>query len=135
MAASTPQGRERPLSPHLSIYRWHLSMALSILHRATGVALSVGALLLAWWLIAGATSPEAFATVQAFIGSPVGVALMLGWTFSLYLHLASGVRHLVWDAGYGFDLRSAYVGGWIVVLSAIALTALTWIGGLMTAGA
>ena len=92
----------RPMSPHLQVYRWPVSMALSISHRFTGVALSVGALLMTWWLIAAAVSEPAFATVQSFLGSGIGVFLLLCWAAALLLHLLLGIRHLMWDAGWGF---------------------------------
>lgn len=123
-------GNSRPLSPHLQIYRWQWTMALSILHRATGVALSVGTLLLTAWLVAAAVGPEAFAKVQGFIGSPLGLLMLFGWTFALFYHLAAGIRHLVWDAGYGFDLASAEKGAYVVVGAALILTVATWVVGL-----
>jgi succinate dehydrogenase / fumarate reductase, cytochrome b subunit len=89
----------RPLSPHLQIYRPQITSVLSISHRATGLALSLGTLLLVWWLVALARGPEAFASVQSFVGSWLGRLLLLGWTFSLFFHLANGIRHLCWDAG------------------------------------
>lgn len=123
-------GSSRPLSPHLQIYRWQWTMALSILHRATGVALTVGTLLLTWWLAAAAVGPEAFAKVQGVVGSPIGLLALFGWTFALYYHLAAGIRHLVWDAGYAFDLHSAEKGAYIVVAAAVVLTIGTWVVGL-----
>lgn len=123
-------GSSRPLSPHLQIYRWQWTMALSILHRATGVALSVGTLLLTWWLVAAAIGPSAFAKAQGFIGSGLGMLMLFGWTFALFYHMAAGIRHLVWDAGYGFDLQSAEKGAYIVVGAAAGLTVLTWVIGL-----
>lgn len=120
----------RPLSPHLQIYRPQLSWVPSITHRFTGVALSVGTLLLVRWLVALASGPEAFETVQAFIGSWFGLLLLFGWTWSLFYHLANGIRHLVWDAGYGFELRSMELGAWIVIGSSVGLTLLFWIIGL-----
>lgn len=119
-------GSNRPLSPHLQIYRWHLSMVLSILHRATGIALAVGLLLFTWWILALASSPDAFATVRGFVGSPVGLLLLLGWTFSLFFHLANGIRHLVWDTGAALDLPSVKTTGVVVLLVAILLTAAAW---------
>ena len=93
---------ERPLSPHLQTYRWTLTMALSIVHRATGMALYFGTLLLAWWLIAAASGPGAYANVQAFTGSFIGRLILFGYTWALMHHLLCGLRHLVWDLGYGF---------------------------------
>lgn len=119
----------RPLSPHLQIYRPQLTSVLSILHRLTGIALAAGTLLLVWWLIAAAAGPEAYDTVQGFIGSIIGRLLLLGWTFSLFYHLANGIRHLVWDSGRGFELSTTYSTGWIVVIVSIVLTVVSWIGG------
>src|SRR5215213_9810890 len=110
---------ERPLSPHLSIYRFQWTMALSILHRFTGVALGAGLVLLAWWLVAAASGPEAYALARHFTGSIPGRLLLLGFTFALFYHLCNGIRHLAWDFGLGFDLRTAQASGWIVFLSSI----------------
>src|SRR3954462_2666295 len=93
---------DRPLSPHLQTYRWTLTMALSIVHRLTGVALYFGTLLLAWWLIAVASGPGAYANVQAVPGSIIAKWILLGYTWALVHHLLSGLRHFVWDPGYGF---------------------------------
>ena len=122
---------ERPLSPHLQVYKWPVSMALSISHRATGIGISVGALLMTWWLVAAASSDSAFAAVQGFLGSWFGVFLLFCWAAALLLHLFQGIRHLVWDAGYGFDDRSYRVTGWgVVALTAVA-TLIVWIVGLV----
>jgi succinate dehydrogenase / fumarate reductase cytochrome b subunit len=121
---------ERPLSPHLQIYKPQLTSLLSIFHRATGLVLSIGSVFLVWWLVAAATGDDAFAIAQAFWGSWVGLLLLFGWTFSLFFHLCNGIRHLVWDAGYGFDLGTAYVSGWIVVAASAGLTLIAWIAGL-----
>ena len=117
----------RPLSPDLQIYRPQLTSVLSISHRATGIALSVGALLLILWLIAAALGPQAYSAVQGFLRSWLGLILMFGWTFSLFFHLCNGIRHLVWDAGYGFELRTIYASGWTVVTASIVLTVTAWI--------
>src|ERR1700677_617699 len=107
----------RPLSPHLQIYRWQLTSVLSILHRATGIALSVGALYLAIWVIcAAASGPRGYAIFQQFNVSIVGRIVLGGWLFSAFYHLSNGIRHLFWDAGYGFALKDAYRSGWIVVI-------------------
>ena len=127
--------QNRPLSPHLQVYRPQLTSILSILHRATGVALAIGTLLLVWWLIAAASGADEFAAVQAFIGSWIGRLLLLGWTFSLFYHLCNGIRHLFWDAGMGFELPAAYASGWIVVLASIALTVIAWVWGYTAMGA
>jgi succinate dehydrogenase / fumarate reductase cytochrome b subunit len=120
------QTSERPLSPHLQIYRWQLTSTLSIAHRATGIALSVGTLLLTWWLIAAATGPEAYAQVQGFMSSWIGILLLIGWSYSLFYHLCNGIRHLVWDTGHGLDLKTVYQSGWTVVVASVALTLLAW---------
>jgi len=125
---------ERPLSPHLQIYRWQLTSVLSILHRATGVALAVGTLLLVYWLVAAASGPESFATAQELIGSVVGRILLLGWTWALFYHLCNGVRHLFWDAGRGFELKTAYASGWTVVGASFLLTLIAWIAGYAVRG-
>lgn len=124
----------RPLSPHLQIYRPQLTSVLSITHRATGAALAVGTLLLVWWLVAAASGPEQFAQVQAFLATWFGKLLLLGWTIALFYHLANGIRHLFWDAGRGFDLRSAYASGWAVLAATVVLTAIAWAPVLMNGG-
>ncbi|HMK68723.1 MAG TPA: succinate dehydrogenase, cytochrome b556 subunit [Stellaceae bacterium] len=117
---------ERPLSPHLQIYRWQLTSVLSILHRMTGVALSVGTLLLAWWLVALASGEESYDAAQGFVGSFLGKLLLLGWSFAVFYHLANGIRHLFWDAGYGFEIKTTYASGWTVVAASALLTVLAW---------
>ena len=98
---------DRPLSPHLQIYRWQLTSVLSILHRATGVALSVGTILLVWWLVPPLpTGPKPMTAVQDFLGSWIGLLLLFGWSLSLFYHLCNGIRHLVWDTGHALDLKS-----------------------------
>ena len=121
---------QRPLSPHLQIYRWQLTSVLSIFHRFTGLALSVGTLLLVWWLVAMASGPQEFAVAQGFIGSWLGRLMLLGWTFSLFYHLANGIRHLCWDAGYAFTIKSVNATGWIMVAASTSLTILAWVVGL-----
>jgi len=120
----------RPLSPHLQVYRWQLTSVLSILHRATGVALSAGTILLVWWLMAAAEGPDAYAQVQRFLGSWFGLLVLFGWSVALYYHLCNGIRHLCWDTGRGLELKSVYVGGWAVLASTVVLTALSWAVGL-----
>src|SRR3546814_20738701 len=113
---------ERPLSPHRQVWRWNVTMALSILHRATGVGLGLGSLLLAWWLIAAASGPEAFATAQDFMGSILGRLILLGFTAALFLHICNGLRHLFWDMGYGFEIATAERTAWLVLAAAAVLT-------------
>ncbi len=146
MVARTSDGKlvRRPLSPHLQVYRWPVSMALSISHRVTGVGLSVGALLMTWWLVAAAASDGAFATVQGFLGSGFGVFLLFCWAAALLLHLFQGIRHLVWDAGWGFgtlaqqepvrvgfENRTYRTTGWIVIAATVAATLILWIVGFL----
>jgi succinate dehydrogenase / fumarate reductase, cytochrome b subunit len=121
---------KRPLSPHLQVYRPQLTSVLSILHRATGIALSVGALYLATWVMYAASSPKAYALFQGFNASWAGRFVVGGWLFSAFYHLGNGIRHLFWDAGYGFELKDAYRSGWIVVAVSLVATVLAWIVGL-----
>jgi len=121
---------DRPLSPHLQIYRWQLTSVLSILHRAAGLALSLGAVLLVAWLVAAAAGPSAYDRFQRFLGSWLGVLLLLGWTAALFYHLLNGIRHLVWDTGHALDLKSTYRGGWLVVAATALLTAIAWTAGI-----
>ncbi len=116
----------RPLSPHLQIYRWEISSVLSILHRVSGAVLGMSALLFAWWLIALATSPEAYATVHGFLGSLAGETVLFAVTWALFYHLCNGVRHLVWDAGFGFELGTMVRTGWAVVAASIAMTIISF---------
>lgn len=117
----------RPLSPHLSIYRWPITMTLSILHRATGIALSFGLLVLVGWLTQAAAGPEQYQYFRAAMSSPLGIMLLIGWTFAFFLHLANGIRHLVWDVGYGFEKSQANASAWFALAFAVVLTATFWI--------
>lgn len=121
---------ERPLSPHLQIYRPQLTSVLSITHRVTGLALGIGTIFFVWWLSGAAWNSACFNVAQAFWGSWLGKLFLLGWTFSLFYHLLNGVRHLLWDIGIGFDLRSTYRTGWTVVALSILLTMFAFGGGL-----
>ena len=118
--------RSRPLSPHLQVYRLPLSALMSISHRATGVLLAAGSLVLVYWLAAVAGGPDAFAEAQALLGSLPGRALLLLLTFSLFYHLGNGIRHLFWDAGAGFELRTAHASGVAVIVAAVVLTLAAW---------
>ena len=117
----------RPLSPHLQIYKPQITTALSIFHRITGCALAVGTLLLVWWLVAAASSDAAFATVSGFMRSPVGYLLLFGWSAALWFHFCAGIRHLVWDAGFGFELPQVHATGKAVLIGTAVLTVLTWL--------
>ena len=109
-------------------------MLLSILHRFTGVGLAVGTPLLVYWLAAAAAGPEAFETAQTLIGSIIGQLCLFGWTFALFYHLCNGIRHLVWDAGLGFELDNAYHSGLAVLAASGGLTVLSWIVGYIMGG-
>jgi succinate dehydrogenase / fumarate reductase cytochrome b subunit len=132
MIARNSDGKlvRRPLSPHLQVYRWPVSMALSILHRITGCALGVGTLLFTWWIVAAASSDDAFDRAQRFIGSALGLLLLFGWSVALIFHFFSGIRHLVWDAGIGFDAPTYNTTGWGVIIATAVCTVLVWIVGL-----
>ena len=117
---------ERPLSPHLQIYRPQISTVLSILHRITGAGLSVGSLLLAVWLWSAAYSPEFYASFIELAGSIIGKIFLFGWTFAFYYHLCNGIRHLMWDVGYGYDIPTFTRTGFLVVIATFVLTGMTW---------
>ena len=121
----------RPLSPHLQVYRPQLTSVLSIMNRLSGIAASVGTLMMVWWLVASAGSPGGFATMQGFMGSPLGLILLFGWTVALVYHFVGGLRHLAWDAGYGFDLPQVYASGWAAIAATGVLTVLIWLVALM----
>lgn len=126
--------RNRPLSPHLQIYKLPLSAQLSISHRITGVILCGGAVLLTYWLMAATYGPDAFATAQAILGSWIGRLVLLGVVFSLWYHLANGIRHLIWDAGRGLELPQLRTSGLIVVAIAVVLTVATFIAAYAVGG-
>ncbi len=119
--------RNRPLSPHLQVYKLPLPAILSILHRITGVVLVVGTVLLVYWLGAIAAGPEAYATAQAILGSLLGKLALVGWTWALFYHLVNGIRHLAWDAGYGFEIPSVYLTSKIAIAASLFFTILVWI--------
>lgn len=119
--------REPPLSPHLQVWRWHVTMLTSILHRASGVGLYIGALIVAAWAVSLAAGPECYATFKAVLGSFPGKVLLFALTAGVFYHLANGVRHLVWDAGQGLDIKSANASAiFVIVLTAVATVAF-WI--------
>ncbi len=119
----------RPLSPHIQVYRWQWTMAMSIAHRVTGMALVVGTLLLVWWLVAAAAGPQAFENAQDFIGSFIGQLLLIGWSVAFFYHLSNGLRHLLWDSGKMLELTPAYGSGIAVLITTAILTLLAWIIG------
>jgi succinate dehydrogenase / fumarate reductase cytochrome b subunit len=116
----------RPLSPHLSIYRWPITMLLSILHRITGVSMAVGLIVLTAWLMNLAAGPEQYQYFRAVMGSPLGIAFLVAWTFAFFLHLGNGIRHLVWDTGRGLEKRQANASAWFVLAAAAVLTVAFW---------
>jgi len=115
----------RPLSPHLQIYRPQLTSMLSILHRLTGVAMTLGAVLVVWWFIAGAMSPDYFATVDGLLTSWLGLLVLTGSMWALWYHFLNGIRHLVWDIGRGLDLDMVAKSGWAVLAGSVALSLIT----------
>ena len=117
----------RPISPHLQVYRWYFTMALSIAHRVSGSALAVGLILLTWWLTALAAGEESFATVHAVMDNWFGGLVLFGYTFILFFHLANGIRHLAWDFGFGLDVERAKSTGMFVLIGAAAATLVTWV--------
>ena len=116
----------RPLSPHLSIYRWPITMVLSILHRMTGVAMSLGLVVLVAWLMQAAAGPEAYLRFTVAMSTVIGKLFLVGWSFAFFFHAANGIRHLAWDTGRGFDKRHADRSAWIVVGFAVLATAAFW---------
>lgn len=132
--AENPQKspRPRPLSPFTTIYRWPVTMATSITHRITGIGLAMGTILLAWWLVAIASGPEAYQMFAGLAASWAGQIVLFGFAWALAYHLLNGIRHLAWDMGYGFDVKTAGKTGWLVivlsVLIAVAAFALAYTG-------
>jgi succinate dehydrogenase / fumarate reductase cytochrome b subunit len=108
-------------------YRFQITSVFSILHRFTGIGLAVGSILLAWWLVAVAAGGELFAATHAFIASPIGIILLFLWSIAFFYHLCNGIRHLAFDAGYGFELRQAYRSAYAVLAATVVLTALAWL--------
>ena len=131
--ARTSDGRtvRRPLSPHLQIYKPQLTSGLSIFHRITGVILMFGTMLLVWWLVAAATSDDAFALVSALLHSWFGKLALIVWTAALWYHFCNGIRHLAWDAGYGFEISQVHASGRFLLISVASLTALTVLLGFL----
>jgi succinate dehydrogenase / fumarate reductase cytochrome b subunit len=132
--ADNPQksGHVRPLSPHLTIWRWQVTMLASIMHRATGMALSAGAIVLAWWLVSISNGPEGYDSFMVYAAMPLGLVVLFGFTWSFAFHFCNGIRHLVWDLGYGFDKHVATRSGFLVFalsfLIAIGVFAFVWTG-------
>ena len=127
----SPLPRPRPLSPHLQIWRPTLTMTMSIVHRITCTGLYLGSLLIAWWLIAASSGPNAYATVEAFYGSIIGKLVLFGYTWALIHHMLGGIRHLFWDLGYGFGKLEREWLARATVFGSITLTILLWAVGML----
>ena len=126
---------ERPLSPHLSIYKPMLTMIMSIVHRVTGAGLYFGTLLVAWWLIAAAQNPNAYAGVGSFMSSFFARVILFGYTWALMHHMLGGLRHLIWDTGAGLEKHTASKIAWATLAGSIVLTLLIWVAGYAARGA
>ena len=112
---------DRPLSPHISIYRWPITMASSILHRATGLAMAVGFIVLVGWLFDAASGPAVYAKFMGVMDSTVGLIFLIGWSFAFFYHLSNGIRHLVWDTGRGLEKDQATASAWFVIVLSLSL--------------
>ena len=128
-------GAERPLSPHLQIYRPMLTMMMSIAHRVSGASLAIGFLLLAWWLLAISLGPEPYAQVSSFFGSIAGRTLLFLFSWALIHHMLGGIRHLIWDTGHGLDKVSIEIFAWATIIGSTTLTVLLWVVGYWLQGA
>lgn len=123
--------RERPLSPHLQVYRWQVQMVTSILHRATGVVLVLGSLLVAWALLALAAGAEHWSAFSGVARSGPGFLVLFGWSWALSFHLINGIRHLIQDAGWAYKVETFIRNSWISVVGSLVLTALIWLAAMM----
>ena len=117
---------DRPLSPHISIYRWPITMVSSILHRATGIAMAAGFIVLVGWLFDAASGPDVYAKFLGVMDSTLGCVLLVGWSYAFFYHLSNGIRHLVWDTGRGLEIGQATASAWFVIVASIVLTAAFW---------
>lgn len=126
MATRERPATQRPLSPHLQVYRWQITMAMSILHRASGVVLALGAFGVAAWLHAVAAGGDTYAAFMACAASPLGKVALMGFSAAIAYHLLNGIRHLLWDAGWGYEIPKLYASGYTVAVLAVLLTALVW---------
>ncbi len=121
----------RPLSPHLQIYRWPITMTMSIAHRVTGVGLYFGTVLLVWWLVAAAAGPRAFDFANAVLGSWIGLIVLFGYTWALIHHMLGGIRHFIWDFGVGLDKPARDNIAWATIVGSVVLTVVVWAIGLV----
>jgi succinate dehydrogenase / fumarate reductase cytochrome b subunit len=133
-AAAGQKAVERPLSPHLQIYRPLINMTMSILHRITGIVLYFGTLLLAWWLIAAAIGPSYFKFVNSIATSPIGLLILLGYSWAMIHHMIGGIRHLIWDTGRAFSLSAINTLSWLTILGSLLVTAAVWTGIFISRG-
>ena len=131
---NTQRLKQRPLSPHLQIYRPTLTMTMSIVHRLTGSALYFGTLLMAWWLIAAASGPNAYAAIETFVGSLIGRLILFGYTWALIHHALGGIRHLIWDTGRGFEPAEREILTIATLVGSIGLTLVLWAVGYLAMG-
>ncbi|PMQ03692.1 Succinate dehydrogenase cytochrome b556 subunit [Dyella sp. AD56] len=125
---------QRPLSPHMGIYKWQVQMVTSIVHRATGIALSVGTLIVLWGVFSLASGEDSYNQFKTCIGSPIGLILMFGWTWALFYHLCNGIRHLFQDGGMGYAIPQFIRSSWLSIGGSIVLTLLVWAYVLMCGG-
>lgn len=116
------RNNNRPLSPHLDIYQYQIAWTVSIMHRITGVAMTLGLILIVAWLVAAAFSPELFSLIDGVLRSWIGMIIIFGSLWAFWFHFLNGIRHLFWDLGYGFNLSTVWRSGWVVVLGSIILT-------------
>ena len=131
---TTAARRARPLSPHLQVYKFMLSYVMSGFHRVSGFVLYFGVLLIAWWLVAAATGPNAYANFEWFMGSLIGRLVLLGYTWALLHHMLGGVRHLIWDLGYGFEPAEREFLALATIVGSISLTLIVWVVGYLAMG-
>ena len=132
--ANRERPRERPLSPHLQVYSWQVQMVTSILHRATGVVLVLGSLLVVCALMSLAAGPREWSEFTGFARSPLGFLVLFGWSWALAFHLVNGIRHLVQDAGWGYKVESFIRSSWVSVVGSLVLTALIWLVAMLQGG-
>lgn len=118
---------ERPLSPHLQIYRWQITMTMSILHRATGVGLTIALFVLTWWLVSAATGAEAYEQFRAIVSHPLGIMVMIGFSYALFYHTCTGIRHLLLDTGRFFPIPEIYKSGYTALACSFVLTLAFWL--------
>lgn len=126
MATRERPALQRPLSPHLQVYRWQITMVMSIAHRATGLVLALGAFGVAWWLHAVAAGGDSYTAFMAWAASPLGKLALFGFTAAIVYHLLNGIRHLLWDAGWGYEIPKLYASGYTVAVLTVLFTALIW---------